>query len=100
MVVLHGTPLIGSLRSIHPAHPNDTGTMAADSDFSRKFSTLKTAAQRQCGLNLGSDLHSALNEIARLSDVDDAAIAGLIVDISSPTGGGFVQVWLGAGVEG
>jgi hypothetical protein len=74
--------------------------MAADSDFSRKLSALTTAARRQRGLKLGSDLHRALNDIAGLSDVDDAAIADLIAEVDSPTGAGFMAVWLGAGVEG
>lgn len=73
--------------------------MAADSDSSRKLSAIKTAAERQRGTTFGQDLIEALNDVAA-PDVDDIAIANLIVDIASPTGAGLVAVWLGAGVEG
>jgi hypothetical protein len=68
-------------------------------DFSEKLSALRTAAQRQRGLRLSSDLRHALNDIAGLSDIDDAAIARLIADLDSPAGAGFLAVWLGARVE-
>jgi hypothetical protein len=73
--------------------------MAADPDFSQKFSALKTAAERQRGPTHSSDLRLALNDLTDLSDVDDAAIAGLIPELSSPTGAGLLAVWLGARVE-
>jgi hypothetical protein len=83
----------------HPTRPTYTFAMAADSDFSRKFSVLKMAAERQRGLTFSEGLKRALNDIAHLPDVDDVAIADWIVEAGSATGAGFLAVWLGAGVE-
>lgn len=73
--------------------------MAADLDFSRKLAALRTAAERQRGLTPRRDLIDALNDIAALADLDDTAITGLIAEAGSPTGAGFLAVWLGARVE-
>jgi len=74
--------------------------MTPDPDFSQKFSALKAAAQRQRGSSPSGDLRRALNDLAVLSDIDDMVIADLVAELSSPTGAGFLAVWLGARVEG
>jgi hypothetical protein len=74
--------------------------MAEGTDFSQKISALGTAARHQRGLEPTSDLRRALNDLAGLADIDDAAIADLLAELGSPTGAGFLAVWLGARVEG
>jgi hypothetical protein len=64
-----------------------------------KFAALKEAADRQRGFELSNELHDAMNGLADLPEVDVTQIADMLKETSSPTGAGFLAVWLGAGVE-
>jgi hypothetical protein len=64
-----------------------------------KFAALKEAADRQRGFELSKDLHDAMSGLADLPEVDVTQIADMLKETSSPTGAGFLAVWLGAGVE-
>ncbi len=67
------------------------------------FAALKDAAQRQHGPELSENLRNAINAIVDLPDDNyaekTAKILEVVKDAASPTGSGFLAVWLGAGVE-
>ena len=71
----------------------------AASNFGEKFAALKDATQRQRGLELSSALRDAINALAALPEIDDVAVANTLLELSSPTGAGFLAVWLGARVS-
>jgi hypothetical protein len=71
----------------------------SSSIFTEEFAALEAAAERQNGLVLSNDLHNAMSALSDLPQVDVKQIAAILAECSSPTGAGFLAVWLGAGVE-
>jgi hypothetical protein len=75
----------------------------AASAFEEKFAAVLNAANRQHGMAPSDDLTRALNALAAVSpqqrEAAGPALANTLTELTSPTGAGFLSVWLGAGVE-
>ena len=71
----------------------------ADTQFEDALSALLEAAREQRGLKLSSGLHDAIMAFAKRPDCDPVKVAEALPALASPTGAGFLGIWLGAGVE-
>jgi hypothetical protein len=75
----------------------------AASVFDERFAELLHAANRQHGMNPSADMTRAMNALAAIPPQQregaGPAVANALLALTSPTGAGFLAVWLGAGAE-
>jgi hypothetical protein len=75
----------------------------AGSAFDEELAKVVDAANRQRGMTPSDDLIRALNTLADLPpqqrETARTVVGNALARVASPTGAGFLSVWLGAGVE-